>query len=244
MVFLTAVTILLVSYSTAYAEGTAPVRQGATLQLPTATQTQAGSSTTTPTRTPTAAPVFAQTTGDPTTNLRSLPSIGDEFVIAAVPPGTSLPIIGRWLGYDWYLVAWEDSDTGEAWVYKPLVFVQGDITTVPAVEPPPPPTQNPTEVAALATATILVQTPGAVEAATQTAVFAPTIVPTHMVSEDGNLGLLPTFTPAPPFFQLEEIPAPDTSNLESGGIPPAVLIISFAVMGVLALVLSVIRRLF
>ena len=154
-------------------EQAATPTSGGQLQLPTATSTVMGGPSATPSRTPTLAPVYAEVIGDPT-NLRSLPTIGDEYIVESLSPGITLPIIGRWLGYDWLLVAWEDGENGQAWVYEPLVVIRGDITTIPAVEPPPPPTVDPVQAAAQATATILLQTPGAIEAATGTAAFAPT----------------------------------------------------------------------
>jgi hypothetical protein len=187
--------------------------------------------------------VLAEVIGDPT-NLRTLPTIGDEYIIDSVAPGDFLPVIGRWLGYDWLLVAWEGGPEGKAWVYAPLVIVRGDITTVPAVEPPPPPTLNPTQVAVQATATVLVQTPGAVEAATQTAVFAPVSgVSTQTPAANGQGGGLPTFTPPPPYVQPSELPDSEQS-VSQQGIPPAVLIVSLSVLGGLLLLLGVIRRLF
>jgi hypothetical protein len=227
-----------------------PVNQETTLTpvgqltLPTATPTIIGGATTSPTRTPTFAPVLAEVIGDPT-NLRSLPTIGDEYIIDSVSPGITLPVLGRWLGYDWLLVAWEDGPDGKAWVYEPLVIVRGDITTVPAVEPPPPPTADPTRVALEETAMILLQTPGAAEAATATAVLSIAGTATQSALDGGlAAGPMPTFTPAPPYVQLEVLPSLETVDTERGPIPPAVLIISLMAMGLLLLVVGVIRRLF
>lgn len=216
---------------------------GGQLQLPTATPTLLGGPTATASRTPTLVPVLAEIIGDPT-NLRTGPGIDFE-VIAELTPGATLPIIGRWLGYDWLLVAWEDAPEGKAWVYQPLVIVRGDITTVPAVEPPAPPTVDPTRAAIEATATILLQTPGAAETATATAFFAPTGVYTQTPPPGGAVaGLLPTFTPAPPYVQPEALPVPEGSQPVQRGIPPAVMIIALGAMGALMLVLGVLRRLF
>ncbi len=239
-----------VTVNAAFASDTGTMQQAATptgggqLQLPTATATVVGGPTATPTRTPTFAPVYAEVIGDPT-NLRSLPTIGDEYVIESLSPGITLPIIGRWLGYDWLLVAWEDGVDGQAWVYEPLVVIRGDITTVPAVEPPPPPTVNPTQAAAEATATILLQTPGAIEAATGTAAFAPTGIFTQTPGPDGqSAGVLPTFTPAQAYVQPEVLPNPGESGAKKSLVPPAVLIVSLASMGILALALGLLRRIF
>ena len=157
-----------------------------------------------------------------------------------------LPIIGRWLGFDWYLVQYPEAPNGEAWVYAPLVIVQGDITTVPAVEPPTPPTPNPEAAAANATATVLVQTPGAVETATASAFSAQNGVFTATPGGSGQAvaGVLPTFTPPPPYVQVEELPEPEGTQRSGAAVPPAVIIVSMAAMGVLMLALGVLRRLF
>lgn len=220
-----------------------PSPTGGQLQLPTATATPAGGPTATVTRTPTLVPVLAETIGDPT-NLRTGPGI-DFDLVAELPIGTTLPIIGRWLGYDWLLVAWADAPGGEAWIYQPLVIVRGDITTVPAVDPPEAPTVDPTQESIEMTAMVLLQTPGAAETATATAFFLPTGVFTQTPSGEGPLvGALPTFTPPPPFVQPDELAVPQSPHLQQGGLPPATLIIALGAMGVLTLTLGLLRRLF
>lgn len=253
--FVMACVVVAMSVSGALAAGEIPPpAQQATntppggFQFPTATQTLVGGPTGTPTQSPTPTPVQARVIGDPT-NLRDGPGLDFE-IIAELTPGALLPITGRWLGTDWLQVEWEDGPDGKAWVYSALIIVEGDITTVPAVEPPPAPTQNPTIVAAEATATILVQTPGAVETATATALEAQLAAPQGIITttpEPGSLeaGSLPTFTPLPENGdQAVVIPPAMASPSESSGLPPAVLIIGLGVMGGLTLLLGVIRRLF
>jgi hypothetical protein len=245
--------VLALSVGVAAASGSPPdVRQAATpvggqLVLPSATPTVIGGPTATPSRTPTITPVLAEVIGDPT-NLRSLPTIGDEYIVASLTPGTTLPILGRWLGYDWLLVAWKDGPDGKAWVYEPLVIVHGDLLSVPAVEPPAPPTVNPTQAAIQATATILLQTPGAAETATATALFAPTGVYTVTPGGSGQVvaGVLPTFTPPPAYVQPQVLAAQTSGSdsPDSRGIPPAALIIALAAMGGLTLLLGLLRRVF
>ncbi len=209
------------------------------INLPTATPTLVGGPSATPSRTPTLTPVLAQMIGDPT-NLRSGPGL-DFDIVATLDVGTQLPLIGRWLGYDWYLVRWEDAPERQAWVYAPLVLVIGDITTVPAVEPPQLPTIDPTQAAIQATATVLLQTPGAAETATATAMLVPTGI--YTVTPGGPPvvgGLLPTFTEPAPIVQPSGLPTPDVPR---GGIPPAVIIISLGAMGFLMLGVGLLRRL-
>lgn len=237
----------------AHAAGEAPAeQQGPTatpspagqINLPTSTATAIGGPTATPSRTPTVTPVIVETIGDPTTNLRAWPAVGDAVsIVAELPPGTRLPVIGRWIGYDWYLVQWEDAPDGQAWVYKPLVMiVVGDETTIPAVTPPPLPTIDPTQQAIQATATVLIQTPGAAETATAAAVYVPTGIYTQTPNVPGAAaGALPTFTAPPPLNPREMISTPGAEN--RGGVPPAVIIISLGAMGLLTLAVGLIRRL-
>ncbi len=247
---LLALLTLGVSASAATAAGDLPVEQQPSntpvsgFLFPTATPTMIGGPTATPSRTPTPVPVLAEIFGNPT-NLRTGPGM-DFDVLAELQPGLMLPIIGRWLGYDWYLVAWADGPDGKAWVYAPLVIVRGDITTVPAVTPPAPPTVDPTQAAIQATATLLLQTPGAAETATTTALFIPTGVFTQPPALEGQAaaGPLPTFTPPQPYIQPDVLPEPQTAQLEQGGIAPAAVIISLAAMGMLTLVVGLLRRLF
>ncbi len=212
------------------------------IRLPTATPTVPGGPSPTPSRTPTLSPVIVETTGDPDTNLRSGPSL-DFDIIATLELGTQLPVIGRWLGYDWYLVQWESAPEGKAWVYKPLVqIISGDITTVPAVTPPALPTIDPVVEAIEETAAVLVQTPGAAETATAVNVaLVPTGIYTQTPQTAANLGgVLPTFTPPDPYQMPETIVSPGAQQRD--GLPPAVLIISLGGMGLLTLIVGLLRR--
>ncbi len=232
----------------AASEGDIPIQQAVTpspspqgqVNLPTATATTVGGPTATPSRTPTLTPVLAQMVGDPT-NLRSGPGL-DFDIVASLDIGTQLPLIGRWLGYDWLLVKWDEAPGGQAWVYAPLVVVVGDITTVPAVEPPQLPTIDPTQAVIQATATVLLQTPGAAETATAQALFLPTGVYTQtpgVASSSG--GSEPTFTVPAPLNQPDVIGSRGDGT--RSGIPPAVIIISLGAMGVLTLLVGLVRRL-
>lgn len=212
------------------------------IQLPTATPTIIGGPTATPTRTPTITPVLVEAIGE--ANLRTGPGLNFELV-GTLTAGNPVPLIGRSVRFPWLLVAWEDAPDGQAWVFEQLVRVIGDITTVPIVEEPEPPTVDPTQEAIQATAAVLLQTPGAAETATATAFAVPTGAFTQ--TPDGASGavpgLLPTFTPPEPYVQPSVLPPPVTSSPQRGGIPPAVLIISLGAMGVLTLAVGLLRRL-
>lgn len=77
----------------------------------------------------------AATLGEPT-NLRAGPGL-DFPIVASLSASTPLTVVGRWVGYDWYMVYWPEAPAGSAWVYAPLVQVQGDPNLLPPVEPPP-----------------------------------------------------------------------------------------------------------
>ncbi|GAB4468086.1 MAG: hypothetical protein Kow00124_01910 [Anaerolineae bacterium] len=212
------------------------------IQLPTATPTLVGGPTATPTRTPTLVPVMAETIGDPT-NLRSGPGLDFE-IVGTVEIGTMLPIVGRSVLLPWVVVEWPDGPDGRAWVFEQLIVVRGDITTVPVVEPPAAPTANPTQLVLEATATILIQTPGAVQTATAQAFAVPTGVFTQ-TPQPGLApgGVLPTFTPPEPYAQPSIILPQQEASTPTGGVPPAAVIIVLGAMGFLALVLGLLRRL-
>lgn|GEM_PF-650317 len=214
---------------------------GGQITLPTATATIVGGPTATPTRTPTLVPVLAETIGDPT-NLRSGPGL-DFDIVGTVTSGTLLPIKGRAVVLPWLLVEWVDGPNGEAWVFDQLILVRGDITTVPVVEPPAAPTVDPTLQVIQATATVLLQTPGAAQTATAQAFAMPTGVFT-LTPEQGLQvsGVLPTFTPPEPYAQPTALAPSANANGARGGLPPAVLIIGLGFMGILTLVLGLIRR--
>jgi hypothetical protein len=220
-----------------------PTATQAQVNLPTATATQLGGPTATPTRTPTVTPVLVRTVGDPITRLRSAPTLDERTIIAELAPGTDLPVIGRWLGYDWYLVQWAEAPNGEAWVYANLVVLIGDEFTIPAVTPPPVATDDPAILAINETSTVIAQTPGAPETATAQAMFAPTgiytITPAGGV---GNFGVAaPTFTPPAPINSNPDLGS--ANNEPRSGIPPAVIIVSLGGMGLLTLAVGMLRRL-
>ena len=162
---------------------------------------------TTPTRTPTLTPVLAEMIGAPT-NLRDGPGL-DFNIVAELDPGTRLPVLGRWLGFDWLQVRWDEAPDGP-WhgCMSRLVLIIGDITIVPAVEPPSLPTIEPTQAALQATATVLMQTPGAAQTAT---IGGDCAVRRRIHCHTGRATrgwwhVLPTFTPPEPYQQLQSLP--------------------------------------
>lgn len=224
----------------AVAQIASPTPTGSQIQLPTNTPTQVGGPTVTPSRTPSVAPVTAQVIEQ--ANLRTLPSI-DADVVATLEGGTTLPVVGRWVGYNWLLVAWTEAPGGQAWVHDSVVTIIGDITTVPAVTPPPQATVEPTLAALNATSTVILQTPGAAETATAAAFIAPSGIYTVTPGSVALAGVMPTFTPPEPYVQPETLAAPEGSTQSRRGPAPAVLIIALGAMGLLTLIVGLLKRL-
>lgn len=73
-------------------------------------------------------------------NVRSGPST-DYPIIGVLIAGQEVPALGRSIGGDWVQIAYPGVQGGVAWVYSPLVDLQG---SVPIVEPPPTPTPRTT----------------------------------------------------------------------------------------------------
>lgn len=211
------------------------------LALPTATPTVAGGAAAAPSRTPTFPVVLLEAVQE--ANVRNGPGL-DFDIVGTLTAGNPVQVIGRSINFPWYVIEWPGAENDVAWVFEDLVTVQGDITTIPIYPDPSAPTIDPTLAAVQATATVLLQTPGAAETATATALFAPTGVFTSTpdagaVPAEGA-GPLPEFTaqPAGPANGLlpgQQIPA-------GGGIPPAMVILTLGGLGVLALIVSVLRR--
>jgi uncharacterized protein YraI len=73
-------------------------------------------------------------------NVRSGPNT-DYPIIGVLIAGQQIPALGRSIGGDWVQIAYPGVLGGVAWVYSPLVELQG---SVPIVEPPPTPTPRTT----------------------------------------------------------------------------------------------------
>lgn len=213
-----------------------PIPEGQ-IQLPTSTPTLVGGPSATPSRTPTQSPVLAEAIGE--ANLRAGPGLDFE-IVGQIVAGNPIPVTGRSFEFPWYQVAFEG--VPEAWVFEQLVTINGDITTVPIVDAVSVPTIDPTQQAIEQTATIIIQTPGAAETATAAAFSVPTGVFTQSPDQPSGISAPPTFTPAPPINQLEELPQQTGASSNSGPVPPAAVIITLTVMGVLSLTLGLLRR--
>lgn len=212
------------------------------LVLPTATATLAGGASV-PGRTPTAPVVSVEAVGE--ANLRSGPGL-DFDVVGTIQAGDPVRVVGRSPNFPWYVVEWPEGPNGVAWVFEELVVVHGDITTQPLYPDPAAPTVDPTQAAIQATATVLLQTPGAAETATATALFEPTGIFTSTPGGELTPGAegdqAPSqFTAQAPAGANEARPLRNPTTT-GAAIPPAMVIITLGGLGVLALVVSVLRR--
>lgn len=73
-------------------------------------------------------------------NVRGGPST-EYPIVAILIAGQRVPALGRSKGGDWVQIAYPGVSGGVAWVYSPLVKVEGSLTIV---EPPPTPTPRTT----------------------------------------------------------------------------------------------------
>jgi hypothetical protein len=73
-------------------------------------------------------------------NLRAGPNT-DYPIVGVLIAGQRVPALGRTVGGDWIQIIYPGVPGGTAWVYSPLVTVEGSL---PLVEPPPTPTPKTT----------------------------------------------------------------------------------------------------
>lgn len=122
-------------------------------------------------------------------NVRSGPST-DYPIVGVLIAGQRVPALGRSVGGDWVQIAYPGVEGGTAWVYSPLVTLEG---SPPLVEPPPTPTPKTTPTID----------------PTLAAQFIIEIPPTR----------LPTYTPPPelviPTFTVEQ-QSPGTGRIPMG----------------------------
>jgi hypothetical protein len=123
-----------------------------------------------------------------------------------------VPALGRTPAGDWVEIIYQGVEEGVAWVYAPLVRIQGG--ELPIVEPPPTPTPRVTPT------------------------IDPTLASQFVVQIPATR--MPTLTPPPPLviptFQAEE------AFTGTGGIPIGFVIIGTGMFGILGLLLSFLRR--
>jgi hypothetical protein len=143
-------------------------------------------------------------------NVRLEPRV-DSDQVGVLIAGQTAPAIGRTPGGDWIQIEYPGVQGGLAWVYSPLVLLEGGF--LPIVEPPPTSTPR------------------------VTATIDPTLAAQFNL-EDFQPTRLPTFTPAPPVVQatFESISTPG-----GGGFPPILAIFGFLIVGIFGSVISFLR---
>lgn len=133
----------------------------------TATNTVSATQNATATTQATAATTQTSTSSTPKvralgfTNIRRGPSTNFEPPLGAINTGETYDIIGANLAGDWLKISYRG---GEAWVFRTIVEVEGDITNVPREAGPPIPTRPPatnTPPAPAATNTVAAPATGA-----------------------------------------------------------------------------------
>ena len=127
-------------------------------------------------------------------NLRYGPGVAYEPPLGSIPPGTTVPAIGRLADYSWYQINYGGQ---LGWVAGQIAATttQGNCTAVPVVTPPPPPA-GPTATYAYTTTTGPSPTPSATytpggPTATYTPSYTPTTPPAAQIApNDTNYTLI------------------------------------------------------
>lgn len=110
-----------------YAVKAEPLAQIPTVSIPTVTGTPAGA-------------IAIVTMEQDQINVRGGPGT-DYPIVGVLIAGQQVPALGRSIGGDWVQIVYPGVSGGVAWVYSPLVTLQGSL---PVVEPPPTPTPKTT----------------------------------------------------------------------------------------------------
>jgi len=163
-------------------------------------------------------------TGTPTGPIAIIYADPAEQINVRSGPGTDYPRVGVLLNRqqvpalgktptgDWVQILYLGVEEGVAWVYSPLIRIEGG--DLPIVEPPPTPTPRVT----------------------------PTIDPTlasQFVLQAAPTRL-PTYTPPAPLI-IPTFPV-ENRNTGAGGIPIGFIVTSLAVSGIFGLFLAFLRR--
>ncbi len=165
-----------------------------------------------PTNVPASGMFITVTTDEPQINVRMGPSSSVYTIVGTLITGSTAPALGRSQGGDWIQIEFPGAPDNRGWVYSPLVQVSPGVLQI--VAPPPTPVQPPTST------------------------VDPTLAAQFNLAPTATR--LPTFTPPPSLTQPAYIqPASSNSN---DSVPLAVIILAFAVLGLIGLPLSLIRR--
>ncbi len=165
-----------------------------------------------PTNVPASGIFITVITEEPQINVRMGPSSYIYPIVGTLVTGSTAPALGRSLGGDWIQIEFPGAPDNKGWVYSPLVQLSPG--TLQVVDPPPTPVQP-------ATSTV-----------------DPTLAAQFNVAPTSTR--LPTFTPPPALTRPSYVqPTPEKSQ---DSVPLAVIILAFAVLGLIGIPLSLLRR--
>ncbi len=146
-------------------------------------------------------------------NVRTGPGTEGYEVIGVLIAGQRAAALGRSPGGDWIQIAYPGVEDNVAWVYAPLVTLEGQ-GFLPVVEPPPTPTPR------------------------VTATIDPTLAAQFNLL-DVTPTRLPTYTPAAPVSQPTFTNGAEP--VSGRGFPPALAILGLFVVGSFGAVISLLR---
>lgn len=146
-------------------------------------------------------------------NVRTGPGTEGYDIVGVLISGQRAAALGRSPGGDWIQIAYPGVEDNVAWVYAPLVTLEGQ-GFLPVVEPPPTPTPR------------------------VTATIDPTLAAQFNLL-DVTPTRLPTFTPAGPVTQPTFTGGTETAS--GRGFPPALAILGLFVVGSFGAVISLLR---
>lgn len=165
-----------------------------------------------PTNIPSSGMFITVITDEPQINVRMGPSSSVYPVVGILLTGSTAPALGRSQGGDWIQIEFPGAPNNKGWVYSPLVQVSPGALQI--VEPPPTPV------------------PPATSTIDPTLAAQFNVIPTST--------RLPTFTPPPTLVVPTYIQPGSDGSDES--VPLGVIILAFAVLGLIGLPLSLTRR--
>ncbi len=165
-----------------------------------------------PTNVPASGMFITVITDEPQINVRMGPSSYIYPIVGTLITGSTAPALGRSQGGDWIQIEFPGAPDNRGWVYSPLVQVS--LGALQIVAAPPTPVQPPTST------------------------VDPTLAAQFNIAPTSTR--LPTFTP-PPSIMTPAYVQPVSGKSEDS-IPLGVIILAFAVLGLIGLPLSIMRR--
>lgn len=209
-------------------------------------------------------PTFTPTEPLPNARLISVAASGtalirdfpeDGAVLGVLQDNTEYQIMGQY--FSWYQIQLSTAPNGLAWVYFEDVQINGDLTTIPAVDPNVQPAQLSAQDLQTATAQALFQTPGFAETATAESRIIELSEEESQAQVASTNEFPPTYTPPAEINALQATAIPNlqatpiidsniidsiTDSVAEGNIPPLLTILALAVFGTLGMLIASVRR--